>query len=379
MVQEALLEDLLVQPGAVEARLHGQFDVADEGLVGGGGHQPVRVPALVEDEALEAGPAVEEHGLALDTDGAQARVALHGVGRLAVGVQEFEAEAVQEGVLRAPLAAPVLREGQVQAGCEVEVGAHLGAADLARLVAEDGAHAVAGAVGRQGQFDGEGGARQVGGDPGAAQVGVGDRFRPHRLPDAGGAGVVAVVVGVLDRLLAPGLWSGLRVAGADGDLHLAARGGEIAEVGGEGGEAAAVADHLGAVHPDRRVVVDGAEVQQHPAARPRGGRGESAPVPDGLQEVGVADAGECGLGGEGHEDLAAEFAVEESAFEAAVPLVGLELPGPVQVEPVATDELRSRVLRAGDGGGVHRDSSLMVVAAGGVAGTGGEVDGVSCV
>lgn len=194
MVEEASLEDLLVQPGSVEAGLHRQFDVTDRGRVGGGGHQTVRIPALVEYEALEAGASVEEYGLAPDTDGAQTRVALDGVGCFAVRAEEVDRQTVQEGGLRAPLATPALQEGPGAGGSHTGIGARLGATGLARAVDEDGAYAVTGPVGRQGQFEGKGGTGQVRGDVRAAQMGLGDRIGPDCLPDAGRTRVVAVVV-----------------------------------------------------------------------------------------------------------------------------------------------------------------------------------------
>ena len=90
VVEEALLEDLLVQPRAVEARGLAQLDVADQRLVAGRGHDAVRVVALVEHQPLEDGLAVDLDGLAVDGDAAQAGVALHAVHHRAVGVQQLD-------------------------------------------------------------------------------------------------------------------------------------------------------------------------------------------------------------------------------------------------------------------------------------------------
>ena len=54
-----LLEDLLVQAGAIEAHGLRQGDVLLEGFVGGGGPDTVGIEALVEHEALEVGLVVQ--------------------------------------------------------------------------------------------------------------------------------------------------------------------------------------------------------------------------------------------------------------------------------------------------------------------------------
>src|SRR5690606_37470255 len=61
----------------------------------------------------------------------------------------------------------------------------------------------------------------------------GDRLEPDRLPDAGGARVVAVGVGVGDRLLAAGLRAARLVARAHHDRHVLARADDAGQVRGE--------------------------------------------------------------------------------------------------------------------------------------------------
>ena len=61
MVQEPFLKHFLVQPRPIEAHFHREFDVVDEGIVGGSGHHAVRVVPLIQDKPLK-------HGLAVNLD-----------------------------------------------------------------------------------------------------------------------------------------------------------------------------------------------------------------------------------------------------------------------------------------------------------------------
>ena len=79
------------------------------------------------------------------------------------------------------------------------------------------------------------------------------------------------------------------VAGADHDRGLLARLGDLAQVGAERREAATVPDHLDAVHPHGRVVVDRLEVEYGVLAGPLGRDRHGRPVPNGFEEVDVLD------------------------------------------------------------------------------------------
>ena len=74
MVEEALLEDLLVEACPVEACSHREPDVVLERLVGGCAPVAIRIEALVEDEALIELLAIEIDPVALDFDGPEACV-----------------------------------------------------------------------------------------------------------------------------------------------------------------------------------------------------------------------------------------------------------------------------------------------------------------
>ena len=148
----------------------------------------------------------------------------------------------------------------------------------------------------------------------------------------------------------PRAWGDVvRVAGAEDDLDLAAgadarHGGEI---GGEGGEAAAVTGHLHAVRPHRGVLVHGLEAQDRAHALPVRGDGDAAAVPDGIEVIAVPDPGGLGLRGEGDGDRLRELTLEQAALPAGVALVDLELPGAVQAQPGGALQLGAGVLGPG--------------------------------
>ena len=97
------------------------------------------------------------------------------------------------------------------------------------------------------------------------------------------------------------------------------------------------------------VVVDRLEVQQDPPAQPIGRNLDRAAIPHDVHEIHVPDPRERRLGAERHGNRAAELPFEQAAVQPAVPMVDLELPRPVQAQPVVAHELRTRVLRARNG------------------------------
>ncbi len=136
------------------------------------------------------------------------------------------------------------------------------------------------------------------------------------------------------------------VAGAHDDDRFAPRLRDAREVRRERRVATAVSRDLHAVHPDRRVVIDGLEMEQRPAPLPRRGDGHLPPVPDRVHEIRGADPRERRLGAERDRDPGREGTVAEAALQPGVAGVDLELPLTVQAEPVLPRELRTRILGA---------------------------------
>ena len=292
MVQEALLEHLLVQPRAVESGRHAQLDVAAQCVVAGRRHDPVRVIALVQHQALEHHLAVEPDRLAVDAHRTQCGVAGGRVDHVAGAVEQGDGNVVQ---VRAPAAHSRRRcsgTGRSRRGARSRSAPHsaLAIAPPASLrVARrriSGALPVSGCSRRMTLLARSGVSR------GRRSARFGHRLQPHRLPDPGGAHVDGPARAVLPRLLAARLRALAGVAGADGDHRRVSGRRHAVQVAGEGREPAAVAPHLDPVHPHGGVVVDRLEVQQHAPARPGGGNGHAAAVPHGVEKVVVLDARE---------------------------------------------------------------------------------------
>jgi hypothetical protein len=115
----------------------------------------------------------------------------------------------------------------------------------------------------------------------------------------------------------------------------------VVQVDLEGRVAALVARDEGAVEPDRRLVVDGAEVQDQPLFGRERRQLEAAPVPAGAVEPSVADAAAGDLGREGTLD----GAVPRDLARQAPTCVGVEgeVSRAVQRGPIGASQLRARV------------------------------------
>ena len=101
------------------------------------------------------------------------------------------------------------------------------------------------------------------------------------------------------------------------------------------------------VDPNCRVVVDRLKVQQKPAADPRIGNRRRQPVPHRFHESALADTRQRTLRREGDQDSRAQFGVLKASRRSGVLVVDLELPDPVEAQPVGTNELGPRILGSG--------------------------------
>jgi hypothetical protein len=157
-------------------------------------------------------------------------------------------------------------------------------------------------------------------------------------------------------LATPGLLpAGLRriadlVLGADDHGEGGRRHGQgIRDVEAEGRVAAFVAADLLALHPHRRPVVDGTEVQDQPVASEVGGVGllhrDDAAVPHDRVLGLVPDAGQPGLRWERYEDLPVERggAVLPALGQPHSRVVVGERPGSTQVRPPVPHQVRPRI------------------------------------
>ena len=338
VVEEAGLEYLLMQARAVEAGREAQLDVAHESGLVRGRVDAVRVEALVEHKTLENRSAVEQNTHAVDRNLAQARVALHGI------LAEGERQIIQVARARIP---------EMNLGESERYGRHavlrLDGRLAARTALEEGLHgenAGPAQLGLDGQRPG-GDIREV---FDALYIALRHKLEPHRLPDAGRAGVVAVVGIEKLALLAVGLLAGAVVVdGADGQAVLAL-GAQSRDIKAERRVAAAVGSGLFAVDIDVGLVVNRAEVQQDAARELLLCHGERAQIPHGGDEVLAADAGELAFRAERHGDGVLErLALLEMAVEAAFAEVKRKLPLAVEVLPSGALELRLGMLRSRNG------------------------------
>ena len=335
MVQEPGLEDLFVEPGAVEARVVRELDVFYQVLLGGGGVDAVGVEALVQHGAQEQGLAVEQELPALKLGGAQAEVALHPV------LPEGEGQIVQAALPGLPQVG--LR--QIQLGGEEAPGQGQGHASHLFAFPTGLGGQGAGALGLAGE--GHLAVFHVGVVPGGDNVVLRHELQPHRLPDAGSAGVVAGVGVILVRLLALGLQAAAHVVLHRQEQGVLPGGHERGDVEGEGGVAPLVAAGPLAVDHQDALVVHGAEVQQHPAFYLLLSEGESPAVGHAVHKVGVADAGELALRAEGHQDLPVPgLLFPQLPLQGAAAKVKRKVPQAVEVLPAGPLPLGIGMFRA---------------------------------
>ncbi len=267
----ARILDLLVLARAVEAHRFRELDVAAQVAARRRGHQAAGKVALVEHETLHVRCAVEPEPAVARIDRAQAEVAFDAIDLVAV-LRERDPQVVEMGSLGAPGMNRIEHDG----------AAAFAPAGLATVEGHK-RFSLASSV----NLDVHRSAVQVGCDPQVFYRARRQRLEPHRLPDPGGRGVEDPFGSGGPMLLSARDGPvGQRVLRAD-DHHVAPPARDAADVRRERGVAALVARHLRPVDPDRRPIVDGAEMEQQ-ALRFRGV--EAAAVPDHVAGRRVADA-----------------------------------------------------------------------------------------
>ena len=293
MVEEAFFKDFLVQARPVEACGHAQFDVADQGFVAGRGHNAIRIVALIQHKPLKDHFAVDLDRFAVEGDAAQPSIAVGAVDHHAIFVEQLNLHGVEMGVLRRPQAAEVVGNGQSQMRREVGSGGYFGADDDIFTAVESDANALARFGIAYRLFDAEGVVGNIGRDARALQMRHRHRFQPDGLPDAGCARIETAIGCVLaNGLLATRLYRAMVVASAYDNSDALPGFGDVRQVTGEAGKAAAMATDLDAVDPNGGVIIYGLKVEQGVTVTPFGRNRDGAAIPHGIHKVEMVHAGE---------------------------------------------------------------------------------------
>ena len=314
------------------------MNVVFQRLITGGGVNAVRIEALIQHGALEHGLSVEQKAITVQTNAAQTRIALHGirsVGELQV-VQTAAAQLPHMGLL----------QGQMQPH-QSAVRLYAGRAHRTAFVG--GLHCQS-ARALQQRFHVKGAGLHVGEDLDLFDMSLRKELHPHRLPDAGGAGVVAAVRVKQLALFAPGDQRiPLVILRIHGDDVFALMDG-FGHVKAEGNIAAGVGSHADAVDKGFAVIVHRAEVQHDPAGKLLLRQVNGAAIPHAIQKILVVHAGKLALGAEGHQNGIGKLRVRlmQAACFSAAAIVDLKGPLAVQVHPAVAPELRLGMFTAGD-------------------------------
>jgi len=328
MVQEPLLEDLLMEPGTVVAHSQGKLDIVLQGLVRGGGVDAVGVEALVQDQPLEYGFAVKQELVAIQADLPQTEIAFGGV------LTEGQLHIVESAVADLPKMGFGKLDSKVELirGVLCLIAAH-GLAFVEHLAGKVTAAAKLG-------IHGDAGVGDVGIVLDLADVALRHELQPNGLPNAGGTGVVTA----LRAVPPPGLLAAgdhgipAVVHGKDADLILAFHQ-KVGDVKAEAYIAALVGPGQLTVDKHLALVVHSTEVD--PGTALLTGQVYGALVPDTIDKVHIADAGELAFRAEGDGDGAVEGGADgvEVPLLAAAALVDLKLPLAVQIQPLGSDKL----------------------------------------
>ena len=311
------------------------MDVIGEGLVGGGGVEAVRPPALVERAVHKEGAVVQleaQDALCIRpfADLAHRTVALHVVHDLAVNTQA-DLQVIEERVFGAP------EMGVGKGNLGRSAGQGLGGRHHFPGVEQLGFHNTARHSFR---LNADAARIQVGCGPQPRDVLLGYGFQPDRLPDARHGGVPDAAG--LAHLLATGLEAGVgAVPDADGQGVLAGLQ-RIGDVQAERGVTARVAAGQDAVDPDVGFPVHGAEVQQDALSAPSLRDGETAAIPEVVVLADrAAHAGQAGFDAERYENLSVRLLISCADRQYGI------IPQAVEVHPLGPLHQRARIFGQG--------------------------------
>ena len=329
-----------MQASAVEAEIHGQFNIVLEEFVRRAGVDAVGIEALVEYGAHEDRTVVEPDAVFFQFHLAHAEVALHGV----AGV-EGDGQIVEIALTEIPQMELIEIEHN---GC-VSVNHSRGCLTYLHAVvirscrdgsAADGFHVNNRAVIVHKRRDLR-----------VFDVGFRNKFQPDGLPDAGGSRVGASIGFIPLGLLAVRLLQGTVVVLGIHDDEVLAFLHSLGDVELERGVTAGMLADLLSVDVNDGMVVHSAEVQKNASGNLLRGQLKRAAVPDSCDPVRVADAGETAFGAERNGDFLHVTAhevvgVPELAVASGVAEVKEKIPLAVEVHPCVTHELRSGMFRS---------------------------------
>ena len=101
-IVEALLEDLLVQTGTIEACLHRELNIMLESLIRGSRPDTIRIEPLVENQTLVEGLVVEVCLVAYAMEFSHANIRRYLIYNITLRILYLVGKVVEEGTLRTP-------------------------------------------------------------------------------------------------------------------------------------------------------------------------------------------------------------------------------------------------------------------------------------
>ena len=256
LIVEFLRLDFDVLAQGVEAEtLHGE-DIIGIAFRGGGGEQPLRPVALIQQTVEEIGFAVETQAgifaYLFDFQRPDGKVGFHLI------LRRFHGEAVKIGVVRAPEMGIFRGDGHLPVFQR----------ELPQLLHADGSV--------QGRNRGDRHGRAVIFDVQLLYIDIRHAFQPHRLPDTGHGGVPHAAP--VHHLLAVGESLIVEIVGAADDQLVFLRQ-RFGDVHAEGGIAALVAAQVLPVHEHLCNLIGSADVEQHPLPAEALGQKKASAIP----------------------------------------------------------------------------------------------------